>query len=208
MLIDAPAFQEVRQLWMHTLHAASAQKLAKSQTWKLQSFRTKYLDSPRALDLFRSPTLANLRELSIGGGGPNHDVSVPLAANEHLGNVRRLELHGCELGPEGLRRLIENSCFQDLHVLDLGRNKLKDAGGELLAKWPALANVVRLNIDGNGFKEKGYQAICDSPYLQNLRRLTVRPSIAKKFKNLLRERFGEVVCEFRQGPLELLHGVE
>ncbi|CAF4957621.1 unnamed protein product [Pieris macdunnoughi] len=89
----------------------------------------------------------------------------------HLGEIlienitlEELNLHGCRIGPEGLKRLIANLHInKSLRTLNLCKNKLGDKGLEYLAKSIFLgADIVDINLSYNELGPDSLTSLCDA----------------------------------------------
>jgi hypothetical protein len=72
-----------------------------------------------------------------------------LAASPHLERLRRLDLTGNRIGPDGARALAASPHLGGLRELGLNGNAIGDDGAAMLSAAPWLAGVERLEVAGN-----------------------------------------------------------
>jgi uncharacterized protein (TIGR02996 family) len=113
-------------------------------------FYNNVLEDRGAERLAAIPTLANLRELDLGGCWGLTDVGLAaLAASPYLANVERLYLGGARgVTDTGLRSLAESPYMSKLTDLGLSFTSITDAGLELLIAAPRLPHLTRLDLFG------------------------------------------------------------
>ncbi|CAK1545079.1 unnamed protein product [Leptosia nina] len=89
----------------------------------------------------------------------------------HLGEMlienvtlEELNLQGCRIGPEGLKRLLAHIHInKGLRTLNLCKNKLGDKGTEYLAKALFLgANIFNINLSYNGLGPNSLYPLCEA----------------------------------------------
>ncbi len=73
-----------------------------------------------------------------------------LAASPHLATLRRLDLTGNRIGPDGARALAASPYLEGLRELGLNGNSLGADGAAALAAAPWLAGLEQLEVAGNG----------------------------------------------------------
>jgi hypothetical protein len=120
--------------------------------------------------LTRLPTLRHRCELYIGHNGLGAD-GVAFLASAAPGNLRTLQLRGCNLNDRGLACLGEMPPPPHLSDLDLTQCRFGAPGLAALVNWPGLANVQTLRIGANYPHAEGAAALGRSPYRSALRTL-------------------------------------
>ena len=125
-------------------------------------------ESTRAIakcDALRSLHELDLRFTSLGDEGANL-----LAQSKTLGTVRALRLQSNELGPNGVRAIVDG--FPQLEELDLRGNRLGEDGARALADAPTLKGLQRLFLDVSDVGRDGAAMLSQSKCLSSkIRRL-------------------------------------
>jgi uncharacterized protein (TIGR02996 family) len=122
--------------------------------------------------LAESPHLGALDELSLLTGPLRGEEVRPLAGAPLWGRLRRFHLSGCDLGPGGLRSLLEAPAPR-LVGLSLSFCRLREEGVAALAASPLLAGLEELGLDGNDVGPAGARALARSPHVAGLRALSL-----------------------------------
>jgi uncharacterized protein (TIGR02996 family) len=139
----------IRNVWLYGLQGRLVPELA-DRPWPgrvtgLTVTQTVFRDGN--LERFLgSPNLANLRELTVGYNAP----------------VR----------PEDVAGLVGLS-FDRLESLRFTFGSIGIAGAEILAGWPQLSRLTRLDLQGHEIRSAGTTALCASGRLARLTRLTL-----------------------------------
>ena len=133
--------------------------------------------------LLASPRLPNLRFLGIEYRQMEESSAEEVA--ELLRQVR-------QLGPENL------PASAGIKVLSLGHGAngifLGDAGAELLAALPRLADLISLDLFDTDIGDRGALALAESPFLQRLSYLNLSDNpISAETISVLRARFGNAL---------------
>jgi Ran GTPase-activating protein (RanGAP) involved in mRNA processing and transport len=140
--------------------------------------------------LARSPRAAHLRVLLAGFSGCTDAQAKALAVSPCLKNLRKLDLSGCQIGPEGAETLTDPAAFPHLEELTLRNNPIADRGALALARWGqehsqnglllretqltaagvvelvrsgTLAGLVEIDLSDNAFGGEGVEALARSP---------------------------------------------
>ena len=149
------------------------------------------------LTLLRSPKLANLGSLSMGGLNPSLATMLLITDDHHLPGLHTLNLRGCGLtppltmalarGPRRLRhldltfneleaadlRMLLRAPWRDsLVILDLASNALGDGGVQQLGELP-WAHLAELRLESNNVRVTGAEALARSPHLGGLKSLNL-----------------------------------
>jgi uncharacterized protein (TIGR02996 family) len=142
------------------------------------------LDEADVAGLAQSPLLSTLRELSLVESGMGPQSLRRLLSSPHLGQLEALRLPHHQL--DSLEELVQ-AALPALRELDLsvatfeelassGRETptLGPSDAELLASWPALAQLRSLDLSGNAIDTDGLRALLSSPGAAGLQQLHVR----------------------------------
>jgi uncharacterized protein (TIGR02996 family) len=167
-------------------------------------------------ELARSSHLDQLTDLNLSLNGINGAGMTPLNGLPHLTS---LNLNGNRICDQGLRALLLSATFikhltelrldgngitvngieslsdcarmGSLTVLDLSWNRLEE-GVEILADCPHLSSLRELRLDFASVGEDGAAALLGSPYLYQLRRLSLRAAtLSSATVEALRRRWGK-----------------
>ena len=110
---------------------------------------------------------------------------------DHLSpDGKELNLKGCCVGVNGLNVIIEDERIRagNLRRINLGGNKIGDAGAELLARTEWVSKVNWLELGGNDLGPEGIRAIIRSPHLKKLKTLNL-------YRNWLRDEGAVILAE-------------
>jgi uncharacterized protein (TIGR02996 family) len=107
----------------------------------------------RRLALLSGP--GRLTTLNLGENQFNVAALAALAAYPLGHSLRVLNLRHCGIDRDQLRALLAPQAFPYLDDLDLGDNPLGDEGVRLLARWPRLAQLRRLELRGTQMTAAG-----------------------------------------------------
>jgi hypothetical protein len=117
------------------------------------------------LALARSARLEPLQALDLSGNDLTAEALAGLTGSRHLRLLRWLDLAYCELKPEALRGLSHQAPPPHLASIESNGNPLLgDEGVEVLAGWPGLREVMRLNLEDTGMGDSGAEVLVGSPY--------------------------------------------
>jgi uncharacterized protein (TIGR02996 family) len=114
-------------------------------------------------------TLENLNVLCCGLGNDGIAEFARLAGP----NFRKLELNSNQIGPAGIRALVESECFGSLNELVLWGNPIGDGGAKALAESPRAANLRSLDLSSCNIGAEGIKALAESSHLSGLRELAL-----------------------------------
>jgi uncharacterized protein (TIGR02996 family) len=204
----------------HQIEHAGVKRLARAKfvprLWSLDLSGSRLW--PDSLKELAAAGFGQLREVLIGSPNLN-DAAAHLIGAAWLPKLRGLGLCKCSLLDGGTARFIRNANLSSLTVLDLSGNSLgrgfvgalvdaptlpaleelnlsdnmtlNDAIPEL-AEWPGLRRVRRLRLASVYLSRAGYDALAQSPHLDQLEVLDLRGSLPfAAAAQPLRERFGE-----------------
>ena len=119
--------------------------------------------------LFRSPDLASLRSLSLGGGSLGDEAAAALATSEPLSGLTELSAF---CGPSVGRALADRGCtLTNLQELTCGDAGLDSSDVAALVLAPVADELVELSLWGSSLDGSAGAAIADSARLAKLRRL-------------------------------------
>ncbi|QPJ61224.1 MAG: hypothetical protein G3M70_04695 [Candidatus Nitronauta litoralis] len=122
--------------------------------------------------------------------------------DDHLiDNGKELNLRGCCVGANGLSVILEDKRIQeaDLRRVNMGGNKIGDAGADLLARCEAMAKVKWLEMGGNDLGPEGVRALIRSPHLSKLKTLNF-------YRNWIRDDGAIILAE--ENELEKLEDLD
>src|SRR5262249_35192291 len=213
-LLRAPFAPQLTELWLalndpedHGVTDAGLRLLAATPLPRLRSLvldRT-YFTAEGVGALANSVNLPSLASLDLeawvdcfGEYPPRAGLAealLPLAPR-----LRRLDLEGHELGPEGMA-VLARADMPRLRHLDLGVNRLGDAGLQILLAAPWVGNLWVLDLGHNDLDGEALRMLLTSP------RLTARPlgrrqpsgGIAPRGGALRRKRAGMIRCRVEWG---------
>ena len=149
------------------LRLADAEQLAEAPLLRgltALALRDNFLEDEGALALASSETLSSLRTLSLGANAIGDEGALALARGRL--SLRALELGLSDIGPQGAGAL----AGAGLSELELGHNRLGDAGARALAEATGLRS---LGLANNGLTDEGAAALARAPALASLRRLSL-----------------------------------
>jgi uncharacterized protein (TIGR02996 family) len=124
----------------------------------------------------RSPGLARLEELDLGGNALGDAGVRDLTGSPHLSALRRLGLSGNDLSLDGLRDLAGAIGLTCVQRLDLADNRLNDDAVRFLVDSPAFGKLTDLDLAGNPFRGLGVRALVNAPLTRPLTRLRLSTS--------------------------------
>jgi hypothetical protein len=78
-----------------------------------------------------------------------------------------------ELGPEGIKILVESPYLPKIIDLHLGSNNLGDEGAIMIAKSQVFSELVTLNLECNGITSRGAKALAQSSVLTKVKYLNL-----------------------------------
>jgi uncharacterized protein (TIGR02996 family) len=136
-----------------------------------------------------SPHLGRLGALDLRDNGLDADAAAALA-QAPLPRLRRLDLGGNRLGDAGARALAFGLALPALTHLDLSDNGINREGAAALAVSPRLACLAVLDLRGNYLGDAGARALAELPHLAGLQCLTLSQGTVGNAGPLLQERFG------------------
>src|SRR5262249_30876246 len=123
-------------------------------------------------ELANAPNLAGLEYLRIDDCHLRQEGMRALMASPHLTNLRRLSLEAdaqrTSVGPAGIRLLCESRALPRLEELNLQSQAGGAVGLGLLANWPGLKRLTRLDISHFWAEQDSEQAMADA-YAEFLR---------------------------------------
>ncbi|MCA9482407.1 MAG: hypothetical protein KC553_01600 [Nitrospina sp.] len=107
-----------------------------------------------------------------------------------LDSGKELNLKGCCVGINGLGVILDDERIQagDLRRVNLGGNKIGDAGADLLARCEAMSKVKWLEMGGNDLGPEGLRALIKSPHLRKLKTLNL-------YRNFIRDEGATLLAE-------------
>jgi uncharacterized protein (TIGR02996 family) len=98
------------------------------------------------------------------------DNAQKLAACEHLGRLRALDLHSCKMGMARTVTLIANPDLAGVEELNLGNLRMRNKGAQAVLGATHLAGVRSLDLNHNQLDDGVIKALANSP-LTHLRHL-------------------------------------
>ena len=104
---------------------------------------------PLARAVAASEHLGGLKRLDLSRNRFEHDAAVHLAASASLAGLEKLDLRENELGEGGARALAASRHFGSLRDLELRGNRLRPVGAEALATSDRLPSLERLGLANN-----------------------------------------------------------
>ena len=123
----------------------------------------------------QSPLLRHVRELDLSGNALGDRGPTLLARSPHLGRVAALDLGFTDLGAAGLTALADSPALGGLRSLRLNDNPNLDARSiRALAESPHLAELVDLDLSGNGLSGADLRPLFDGPPARRLERLVLQ----------------------------------
>lgn len=117
-------------------------------------------------------SLANLTHLFLADNDLGVGGAQALASATWLPRLACLSLRGTGLNNIAVTHLTRAPAGA-LRALDLGANRVGDAGAEALARWPGLSSVTALSLSRNEICAAGAKALADSPHVTELRILNL-----------------------------------
>ncbi|MFQ5482146.1 MAG: hypothetical protein ACE5ER_05255 [Nitrospinaceae bacterium] len=113
------------------------------------------------------------------------------AVTDHLSaNGRELNLKGCCVGVNGLVVISEDERIQSgsLKRLNLGGNKIGDAGVDLLARCEVFSKLKWLELGGNDLGPNGIRTLIKAPFMKRLKTLNL-------YRNWLKDEGAIILAE-------------
>lgn len=160
-LADMPWLSRVGRLELpHLADADVAALLASDHTGGLADLSLPGA-SFRAARLAAWPRLGNLSRLGLSGCHLLDEHPLSLAASDHLGGLRGLDLSNNEIGNAGAAALAAAG-FGPLEYLSLKDNRLREAGLSALAGAAWAGSLRRLDLGGNLILDTGMHALLSS----------------------------------------------
>jgi hypothetical protein len=115
---------------------------------------------------------------------------------ESFSHLHRLIMIRNELSDSHVALLTSSDRLDQLQVLDLTDNDVRNHGVHSIVNSPNLKKLTSLILNTNSVRLLGARAIAESPYLRELRHLDLRNNqIPRRGIDLVRARFGRNVCE-------------
>ncbi len=124
-------------------------------------------------ELAESAFLGRLKELGLSGNDLGADGAAALRAARWLSGLKGLELADNRLGPAEVGPLLV-AAGADLTTLDLSRNLLGVAGGDILARSSVLPHLRRLRVAHCQLGAEGTASLFRARRFEDLRELDVR----------------------------------
>jgi hypothetical protein len=153
------------------------------------------------------PVLGRLEELDLASNDLKGEGVAPLLGSGHSG-PRTLNLVGCALGDDGVRRLAAWPGLATVCCLTLSRNGLGDEGLLALAESPHNASLEVLALGENRLSAaRGLTALLQSPLGARLRCLSFEGDMTKGSVRAVAEYAGPGLRELQVGhPLLMTLG--
>ncbi|PQO47284.1 hypothetical protein [Blastopirellula marina] len=120
---------------------------------------------------FASRRTGKLTSLNMKGNGVTAEALEQFPPGD-WSSLATLELGDSEFGLAGLQHVLATD-LEALTALELDQCKLDDAAFQLLADWPGLAQLERLNVSNNPITDEGLGALAKSGKLANLQTLNI-----------------------------------
>lgn len=159
-LAGSTSLESLERLGLSNVNAKAL--AAMLQAWQLGRVRELTLlgalRAEGARLLAGSKVLPRLESLSLRAASLRDEGVAELARGEAPA-LRRVDLGGNGLGPEGLEALSEGALLSGVRELDLANNKCGGEGGKALAKGPWLAHLRKLHLYYNWMGVHGLRAI-------------------------------------------------
>ncbi len=125
--------------------------------------------------LLRSGNFTRLMELEIWEPNLNKKDVAALADSPVTTGLQKLGIWRSNLHGVLLKLLTSGGTLQNLRTLRLGMNEaFRDRGAMMLALWPGLAAVERLDLDDSAIGSDGALALAQSPYVERLVKLSLQ----------------------------------
>ncbi len=103
------------------------------------------------------------------------DRGAQLLSRTQLPNLTALDLSQNNIGPEGLKALLDAPWAHSLKDLNLRQNPIGDAGADAMAMTPALAGLERLSMGVNNTSTAGLRALASAPHHPEFIRARFKP---------------------------------
>ena len=144
-------------------------------------------------EVAESPLLSEIRGLCLSGK-LRHAAAI--MQSSHMGAVEKLVVSESSLDDNFATSIATCPSLRRLKMLDLTRNRIRNAGVKALAESENLSNVEHLLLRENEIRLLGSRALANSQYLSNVTYLDVRSNpIPRRGIDVLRETFGQEVVE-------------
>ncbi len=129
------------------------------------------------------------------------DAMKKIVEDHLIDNGKELNLRGCCVGHNGLSVILEDErvLAADLRRVNMGGNKIGDAGADLLARSETMAKVKWLEMGGNDLGPEGVRALIRSPHLAKLKTLNF-------YRNWIRDEGATILAE--ENELEKLEDLD
>jgi uncharacterized protein (TIGR02996 family) len=121
--------------------------------------------------VLQSPLLSRLSALTIHASHAGESLARAVAASEHLGGLKRLDLSRNRFEHDAALHLASSTALARLEELDLRENELGEGGARALAASPHLSALRNLELCGNRLGPAGAEALAASERLPALERL-------------------------------------
>jgi uncharacterized protein (TIGR02996 family) len=139
-----------------------------SRIWCLRLFGPDCWGDNAIKAILDSSYLGQLRHLDLSSSYPGPAIVEAALNPARFPNLQVLTLAANPLSTEHARRIASLPMVPpQLCVLDLSDSDINDEGAACLAHAPALSNLKELRVARSNIRERGIQALVDSPYLQN-----------------------------------------
>jgi uncharacterized protein (TIGR02996 family) len=163
-----------------------------ARPWVLHAhLRDGVADLEDIAELAASPYLARLQKLELSGCRIGNDGVRKLSESPFRCRLVELCLTRTQLSTKGLQVLVQHMDLSRLRVLELRTNGIGAAGALDLARSPRLGRLERLDLSFNYLGTVGGEYLAESHYLGRLRDLFVRGNrIGPRGCRALRRRFG------------------
>lgn len=119
-----------------------------------------------------SNAVAKLKHLGLAGAQLDQATLSEIAKSTSLASLESLDLERCHAGVF-VALLFSKNALPSLRALRVERNRLTDAGAELIAENERASRLRSLEMGHNLIGKKGAAALASSPHLANLERITL-----------------------------------
>jgi uncharacterized protein (TIGR02996 family) len=139
--------------------------------------------------LAASPHLDRLTSLDLEEGYLSYDAGVILAGARWLRQLRGLNLARNSIGDVGIRDLIQAGSFDNLRVFELRRCGLGTLALEAIVGASFFPRLEALGLEGNKVRNAGGRLLAASPHIERFQVLDLRDNgITIRIQNQLRKR--------------------
>jgi uncharacterized protein (TIGR02996 family) len=118
-----------------------------------------------------SEVLSGLTDLSLDSCWLYDEDAAVLAGSPHLTRLERLELHSNTIEVAGLRAFLEGPDRPNLTCFSLGDCEFGDKGAAVVAAWPGLSRVRRLDLGGNRIRPSFVKSLAKKGLLSGVDRI-------------------------------------